>query len=147
MTISNAVLSIGEVEGHPGERSLHVVYHLSCAPSDPAVGRTLVESVVVHAVDEHDAPALPRRVPIAEVRAAVTISAGTEHRSVRTIVQRTDLDVEQDWWSSSQSGEPNPIAEWLDHIAADVALHDEGELVAQATTPTVTGSWGALGPD
>jgi hypothetical protein len=147
VTISNPVLSIGAVEGHPGERFLQLVYDLSCAPTDPAVGRALVESILVHAVDEHDAPALPRRVPIADMRAMLIVSAGTEHRSVRTIVQRTDLDVEQDWWSSSQSGEPTPIAEWLDHIAADIVLLDGEEPVARATTPTVTGSWGALGQD
>jgi hypothetical protein len=147
VTISNPVLTIDEVDGHPGERFLNVAYDLSCSETDPVVGCSLVERIVVQAVDEHDAPVLPRRLPIAEMHATVTVSAGTEHRSVSKVVQRMDLDVEQDWWSSRQGGDPNPIAEWLDHIAADIALLDAGELVAQATTPTVTGSWGALGKD
>jgi hypothetical protein len=140
-------LTVHTVEARLGARLVRVAYDLSCAPTDAAQGRILVERVAVHAVDEHDGPVEPTRSPIVILHQTVILSVGTERRVLETNVQRTDLDVEQDWWSTDQSGQSIPIAEWVDHIVADISLHEMGEALEQTTTAVVTGSWGALGPD
>lgn len=124
-----------------------MAYDVACEDADPAAGGTVVARVVVHAVDDHDAAVGPRRTPILESRETFVPAIGVKRRRLEQIVDRVDLDVEQDWWSSSQSGEPDAIAEWLDHIVAEIHLELAGEEVAEATTPPVTGSWGALGRD
>jgi len=146
-TISNATLTVDAVVGHAGQRCVRVAYDIVCDPNDPVVGSTMVERVVIHAVDEHDATAPPRRRPILRCEEALVATAGTDRRTLERIVNRFNLDVQEDWWSTNHGGEPVPIAEWLDHIAADIRLDVGGELAAETTTPTVTGSWGALGQD
>ena len=146
-TISNASLTVVTVAGHPGERRLHVVYDLGCDPSDPAAGHPVAEHIAIHAVDEHDAAVRPRETAILELDDTYVVATGTHQRSVEHVVHRVDLDVEQDWWEADQGGTPVPIAEWLDHIVADIGLQFADGAIAETTTPTVTGSWGALGSD
>lgn len=146
-TISNASMTVDTVENRPGVRRVRVAYDVAWNPAD-APGDVLVERVVVRAVDEHDAPAHPTRTPVVVFhRTTVRPAADTEHREFESTVHRTDLDVEQDWWSTDESGATVPIAEWVDHLAADVSFHELGAVVADTTTPVVTGSWGALGAD
>ena len=146
-TIANPSLSVVTVAGHPGQRRLRVVYDVGCDPADPAAGHPVAEHIAIHAVDEHDAAVRPRPTAILEIDGTFVVAAGTHQRSVEHVVNRVDLDVEQDWWAADQGGEPVPIAEWLDHVAADIRLEFGGGAIAVVTTPTVTGSWGALGHD
>ena len=39
------------------------------------------------------------------------------------------------------------MAEFVDHLVARVTLRVDGLIVATAVSPTITGSWGALGDD
>ena len=121
-----------------------VTYELDVGPADLSAGRELVERVVVHAVDEHDAAVRPSGAPVLDVSEALALSAGRHRRVVERAVRRIDLDVEQDWWSSGQGGETIPIAEWADHLAAEVSILVDGRAVAVVGTPTVTGSWGPV---
>lgn len=146
-TISNASITVTPVAGHPGQRRLLVTYDVGCAPADPAVGHPVAEHIAVHAVDEHDAAVRPRPTAILEIDDRFVAAAGTHPRSVERVVNRVDLDVEEDWWDTDQGGGTVPIAEWLDHLAADIRLEFGGGAVVTETTPTVTGSWGALGDD
>jgi hypothetical protein len=146
-TISNPSLTVLAVAGHPGQRRLRVVYVIGCDPADPAAGHPVAEHIAIHAVDEHDAAVRPRQTPILELDDTFVVAAGTHPRSVEHVINRVDLDVEQDWWASDDGGEPQPIAEWLDHVAADIRLEFVGAVTIDVTTPTVTGSWGALGHD
>lgn len=124
-----------------------MVYDVGCEPADPAVGHPVAEHISIHAVDEHDAAVRPRLAAVLEIDDTFVAAAGTHQRSLEHVVNRVDLDVEQDWWEADQGGEPVPIAEWLDHLAADIRLEFVGGATAATTTPTVTGSWGALGHD
>ena len=146
-TISNPTLTVLAVAGHPGQRRLRVAYEIGCDPADSAAGHPVVEHISVHAVDEHDAAIRPRETPILDVDDRFVATSGIHLRSVEHVVNRVDLDVEQDWWQTDHGGEPEPIAEWLDHLAADIRLEFAGGRVVEATTATVTGSWGALGQD
>lgn len=124
-----------------------MAYDIVCDPNDPAVGGTMVEHVVIHGVGEHDAATRVRRTPILDSEETLIATVGTERRTLERIVHRVDLDVQQDAWSTDHGGGIIPIAEWVDHIAADIRLDVAGEVAAETTTPTVTGSWGALGRD
>jgi hypothetical protein len=62
------------------------------------------------------------------------------------VVNEVDLDVEEDLWRSTPGGN-QPIAEWLDHLVADISLADGDDVVSEGTSPVVTGSWGPLGSD
>ena len=135
------------VAGHPGQRRLRVVYGVGCDPADPVAGHPVAEHVAIHAVDEHDAAVRPRPTAILEIDGTFVVAACAHQRSVEHVVNRVDVDVEQDWWAADQGGEPVPIAEWLDHVAADIRLEFGGGTIAVVKTPTVTGSWGALGHD
>lgn len=80
------------------------------------------------------------------IEATVRAGVGTHAQVSEAVVDRVDLDVEQDDWRSTPGGDV-PIAEWLDHLIAEIALSDGSSVVASATTPVVTGSWGPLGSD
>ena len=73
--------------------------------------------------------------------------AGAFPRRLATDVHRIDLDVEQDWWRTDHGGGIEPIAEFPDHLVADVTLRIGNNAAATAVTPVLTGSWGALGSD
>ena len=144
-TIHDPILSVHHVAGHPGQRCLRVGYDLSCESTDSAVDGPVRAHIVIHAVDKRDAAIEQRKAPILEADDTFIVETGVEHRVFEQVVNCVDLDVEQDWWSSDLGGEPVPIAEWLDHISAEIRIHAAGQLVEEATTPVVTGSWGALG--
>jgi hypothetical protein len=114
--------------------------------ADPAVGRSLHERIELHAVDEHDAAIPPSRHPVTVIEETIPAEAGTRSHVREWTVDRVELDVEQDLWRTLPDGHHEPIAEWLDHLAAEITVSDGGALVASATTPEVTGSWGPLGP-
>jgi hypothetical protein len=77
----------------------------------------------------------------------VPAQPGATPRELTTDVHRVDLDVEQDWWRINEGGGFEPIAEFVDHLVARVMLRVDGIIVAMAVSPTITGSWGALGDD
>lgn len=124
-----------------------MAYDIVCDPDDPAVGSTMVEHVVIHAVGEHGTATQPRRTPILDSEETLIATPGTNRRTLEHVVHRVDLDVQQDSWSTDHGGGIIPMAEWVDHIAADIRLDVAGAVAAETTTPTVTGSWGALGHD
>ena len=146
-SISNTSLTVVAVEGHPGLRRVQVAYDIAGEPAAQTSDRVLIERVAVHAVDEHDAPTEPRRPPVVVFHRILEPGFEPGRREFEETVRRVDLDVEQDWWSTDESGATVPIAEWVDHLVADISLHDVGEAVARTTTDVVTGSWGALGSD
>lgn len=147
VAIRDPELRVEPVDGNPGERRLVVTYDLDIAPDDPAIGATLLEDVTVTARDVHDAPTFPSEFEV-HLRGEITsASPGSRSRRLATDVHRADLDVEQDWWRINAGGAFEPIAEFLDHLIADVRLTVDDETVATAVTPTITGSWGALGTD
>lgn len=145
VVIRNPQIRIEPVGDGSARRRVVVTYGVDVDVADVVVDHDFAEHITVHAVDEHDAPARPDPQPVAERSDTMTCQLGTTERRVEFVVHRTSLDVSQDWWSSGSGGEVQPIAEWLDHLAADITLSSSGICVAQATTPTVTGSWGALG--
>ena len=145
VSILNSELRVESLDDGSPRRRLVVEYDIDVDSDDRLVGRELAERISVHAVDQHDAAVRPRPQPVVERTANVTCESGvTDRRAVFTL-HRTALDVNQDWWSSGPGGEVRPIAEWTDHLAADISLSVSGRLVAQAMTSTVSGSWGALG--
>lgn len=148
VTISTPSLVIApDPDGRPGRRLLRMAYDLTLDPGEPMGRRALEERVVVHAVDEHDAAVPPNREPVLRCTATFEPTSPEVHRSIDRPVVRADLDVEQDWWATSNEGETIPIAEWLDHLVGEISLWRDGVQVAAASTPVVTGSWGALGRD
>ena len=146
VTITDPRLHIDPVEGHPGERRVVVTYSIHVPPFDPALGETLREEAIVSALDEHDAPVAPTDLAI-HLRGEVEGTPGATERRLTTEVRRADLDVEQDWWRINEGGGFDPIAEFVDHLVADVTLRLGDQVVATARTPPRTGSWGALGSD
>jgi hypothetical protein len=146
VTIVDPQLRVEAVEGHPGERRLVVTYSIQVPPFDPDLGATLREDVVVTARDEHDAPVFPSELEV-HLRGEVSAQPGVTPRSLTTDVHRADLDVEKDWWRINEGGAFEPIAEFVDHLVARVTLRADDLIVAMATSPTITGSWGALGDD
>lgn len=140
-------LHIEAVDGHPGRRRLVVSYRLDVPANDPALGHWLHEEVVVHARDEHDAPVLPSPIEFHLAGDADALVPGSLERRLEREVVRVDLDVEQDWWDTDQAGGTLPIAEFADHLVAEIEVRARDHVVASAVTPTVTGSWGALGAD
>ncbi len=135
-------LDIRDVPEDVGRCMVTVTYELDISPADLSGGQEFVTRVVVHSVDEHDAAVRPSGVPVLDVSEELVTTAGRHRRVVERAVRRIDLDVEQDWWSSGQGGETIPIAEWADHLAAEVSILVDGRVVAMVGTPTVTGSWG-----
>ncbi|NNF56274.1 MAG: hypothetical protein HKN03_17745 [Acidimicrobiales bacterium] len=116
-------------------------------PEDLLEYHHVLERATVHGRDLHDAPTDAAVVPIAVLKGEWTAKAGVVHRQLDAIVDRIDLDVQQDWWRTDSGGGVEPIAEFTDHLQADIELSIEGDIVALATTPLLSGSWGALGAD
>jgi hypothetical protein len=146
VTIIDPQLRVEAPEGHPGERRLVVTYSIHVPPFDPDLGAVLEEDVTVTASDEHDAPVFPSHLEV-HLRDRVMAQPGAMPRELTTDVHRADLDVEQDWWSINEGGGFDPIAEFVDHLVARVTLRVGDLVVATAVSPTITGSWGALGND
>ena len=140
-------LHIEQIEGRPGERRLVVTYRLEIATGEPVVGGVIHDEAVVAAEDEHDAPVFPAPVEFRFGGQVLVERAGTIERRLEREVHRIDLDVEQDWWDTDQAGGTKPIAEFADHLIARLMVSIEGREVATATSPVVSGSWGALGTD
>ena len=140
-------LHIERIEGRPGERRLVVTYRLDIAPGDPVVGSVVHDEAVVTAKDEHDAPVFPSHIEFRFGGEASVETAGTIERRLEHEAHRFELDVEQDWWDTDQAGGTKPIAEFADHLIATLTVSAEGSAVATATSPVVSGSWGALGAD
>jgi hypothetical protein len=147
VAIRNPELRVEAIDGRAGERRLVVTYGLDINPDDPAIGSTVSEDVTVTARDVHDAPVFPSEFEVHLRGELVSAPAGSSPRRLATDVHRADLDVEQDWWRINAGGAFEAIAEFLDHLVAEVQLTIDDEIVATATTPTITGSWGALGTD
>jgi len=145
--IHDVRLAVGPVDGHPASRRLRVEYELELEPDHPAVGRPVEERTRVRAVDEHDAAVRPATEPAVQTLASFVARAGRTRHAVEATVHRLALDVEADWWAADLGGEALPIAEWLDHLVAEVAVALDGVEVAAATSAVVTGSWGVLGRD
>jgi hypothetical protein len=147
VAIRDAELRVEPVDGNPGERRLVVTYDLDIPPGDPAIGATLGEDITVTARDERDAPVFPSELEVRLRGELAAASAGSHSRRLATDVHRVDLDVVQDWWRITAGGAFEAIAEFQDHLVAEVRLTLGDETVGTATTPTITGSWGALGTD
>ena len=146
VTIVDPRLRVEPLDGRPGERRLVVSYSIHVLPFDQDLGVTLLEDVTVSASDEHDAPVLPSTVEV-HLHGEVEAQPGATWRELSTDVHRADIDVEQDWWRINEGGGFEPIAEFLDHLVARVTLRVDDLVVATAVSPTITGSWGALGAD
>lgn len=134
-----------EVLDHPGQRLVRVVYHLVTGPDDRAVGFRAKERVVVQGIELGGDPIAVAQDPIATFVETHVVRAGDHVRTVEQLVHRVLLDVEHDWWSTGSGGETIPIAEWIDHLVAHIQIEIDDEVVAEALTPVVSGSWGALG--
>jgi hypothetical protein len=145
VSIVDPQLRVEALEGHPGERRLVVTYSIQVPPFDPDLGALLAEDVVVTA-REHDAPVFPSHLEV-HLRDEVIAQPGVTPRELATDVHRAELDVEQDWWRINEGGGFEPIAEFVDHLVARVTLRVDSLIVATAVSPTITGSWGALGDD
>lgn len=143
VAVRHPELHIGAVDGHPGQRRLRVTAEVFV--SDELAGATLTETITVRAARIEDPPVAPTTEPIVVSREVFQAIVGSTERRSDLIVNRSSLDVEQDWWSSGQGGETQPIAEWIDYIVADVQIAAGDEVLAEATTPIVEGSWGAVG--
>lgn len=144
-SIHNAKLEIVPVEQHPGRRVVRVSYDLIADPD--LVGTEVSETIRVHGSDLHDAPVDANTKPIVTGTSVFTVAEGTSTRTFEETIHRVSLDVVQDWWSTGLGGETQPIAEWSDHVVAEIELTRNEQPVELATTPIVTGSWGALGRD
>lgn len=147
VTIVDPQLHVEHVGGHPGERRLVVSYGIASNADDSTIGATVREEAIVTARDEHDAPIFPSDLRVLLSSEVTVESAGVLERTLTTDVHRVDLDVEQDWWRTNDGGGFEPIAEFADHLVATITLTVGDELVASASTPTLSGSWGALGND
>ena len=139
-------LHVEFVDGEPGRRRLVVTYLLDVRDDDGVVVTHLRDDAVVTARDEGDAPTRPLPVEFHLEGDAVVEAGGLHPRRLACDVHRYQLDVEQDWWDTDQAGGTKPIAEFADHLAATITVRQDDRVVATADTPTVTGSWGALGP-
>ena len=147
-SIRNSRLEIIPVEGHPGRRIVQVTYDVAAGTPEDHPGAELLETVRVHGRRVHETSVGGHEDdPVVVFEAASTVPEQTASRTFEQGVHREALDVERDWWSTGLGGETRPIAEWVDHLVADIELRVDGALVAEATTPVVTGSWGALGDD
>jgi hypothetical protein len=145
--IHNQTLAVVPVEGHPGRRTVRVEYDIVANEGDAMIGAEIFERVQVHGVDLHDAPIPANSRPLVTHQESFTVEKGERHRVAETTVHRSALDVEQDWWNTGLGGETQPLAEWSDHLVAEIRLNDGLVDLDQASTPVVTGSWGALGSD
>ncbi len=140
-------LLVEPIDELPGERRVVVRFGVEVPPDDPLLGAHAHVEAVVTAIDEQDAPVFPADLRL-HLRSDLVIDRpGTIRLALATDVHRVDLDVEQDWWRINDGGGFEPIAEFADHLFAHVTVVADGRIAASAETPTVTGSWGALGAD
>ncbi len=138
-------LTVEEVVGNPGQRLVRVTYHLVAGPDDEAVGHLAKERVVVMGIELDTDPVAAANDPIATSVKTHLVRAGDHVRRIEQLVHRVLLDVEQDWWTSGSGGETIPIAEWIDHLVAHIQIEIDDDVIAEALTPVVSGSWGPLG--
>lgn len=145
-TISDPRLEVRMVPDAPGRRELVVSYVLTWDEVDSRSDGEALVRAVVRSRDLHDGPVRPEPFELHMEQRESAHDAGGR-REQRRQVGRAELDVLRDWWRSGQGGEIEPIAEFADHLVAEIALWLDGDVVAEATTPVVTGSWGPLGDD
>ena len=143
VTIENPMLTVERVEGAPGRRRLVVSYRLTLEASQPV---EVDERAVVTSRDVLDAPVSPEPLQVDLVSKA-ELGGGVHERLLSAEVDKTELDVQRDWWQTDHGGGVVPIAELLDHLGCVITVRIAGAEQASATTPIVTGSWGALGRD
>ena len=146
-TIVDPELHIEPVTGKPGQRRVRVTYEICTVENDVLLGSEISESVVVHSVDLHDATSRPRPLNLTMDHTGMVAGPGAVRRTLSKDVNRVDLDVQQDWWRTDHGGGVLPIAEFPDHVMAEITMTKDGQIVAEAATPVVNGSWGALGDD
>lgn len=146
----DAHLSIEADPGRSHRRQVTVRFRVKFTPAEVAVGQVFAERVTLQSVPNADPSAHGQVHPLNLVLAdrALVAQAGGAEREVTLSVPRHVLDVDQDWWRSDESGQPEPIAEFEDRLVAQI------DLVAyvpppplHAQTNIVTGSWGVLGDD
>lgn len=149
-TIMNPKLEVTPVPDQPpfsARRLVSVTYELEIEEGDVLLGESIIERAVVRSRDLHDAPVGPTPLRLEVDRSDLKAAPGIVKRRLCFTVNRTELDVERDWWRTGNGGEIEAIAELPDHLVAEVALIVHDDVVAEATTPVLTGSWGALGAD
>ncbi len=147
VSIVNPQLFVEGIDDAPLLRTLRVVFDLVIEREDLRVGSEVTERVTVRERDLHDATFGPDSLSVTSTERYEIARPGTTHRAVAAIVERGKLDVQEDWWRSDHSGGMEPIAEFQDHLQAEIAISIGDQLVAEATTPIATGSWGVLGRD
>jgi hypothetical protein len=145
--ILHPTLESDHVHGHPGQRRLIVQYDLVLEPDDSALGHQLTEHVMVHAVDTGEAPTTPREGALLASETAFVGLQGRHRRTVEATLWRTELDVQEDWWRAGPDGSVEAVAEWVDHLTAEIRVLWSSEQIAGASSPILSGSWGALGRD
>jgi hypothetical protein len=148
--ILNPQLLVSPVPDQPpfsARRRVVVSYELDIEHDDVLIGESVIERAVIVARDLHDAPVPPRELRLEVDRSDLRPVPGRCNRRLSFTVNRTELDVEEDWWRTGNGGEIEAISELPDHLVAEVSLIVHDEVVAEATTPVLTGSWGALGSD
>jgi hypothetical protein len=147
-TIQEPRLSVEQIPDHSGQRKVRVSYQLvTGGPDDSEFTPLVTERIVVHGIDFHDAPVEPTTTPLLVNESTYAATTGTIERVYEQTLNRDELDVERDWWSTDLDGSVQPIAEWVDHIVAEIHVAVDGRVIDEARTAVVTGSWGALGPD
>ena len=146
--IQRPQFEIAELDGDPSRRRLQVSYDLVTAgPGEPGSTTEVTERVVVHAVDRPGGVLPPTSEPLLEEETTFAAVAGTVHRAIEATVNRDQLDVEPDWWRTDLDGALQGIAEWADHIVAEIRISINGQVIDEATTSEISGSWGILGAD
>lgn len=145
--IERPSLEVAKVPQQDGLRRIRVSYNLVPSASDDHTEHTVTEQIVVHGIDREDAPVDPEIEPLLCGSDSYVMADGAVARVFERDLSRYRLDVEQDWWSTAQDGSVRPIAEWADHLVAEIRLTVDDTLVAAATTAVLSGSWGALGRD
>lgn len=101
--------------------------------------------MVIRGIELGHDPVSASEEPIVELAGSFLAQVGDQHHRAEQVVHRVLLDVEQDWWSTGNGGETVPIAEWPDYLVANIRIEIDDAVVAEALTPVVSGSWGALG--
>lgn len=135
------------IEGKPGRRRLVVTYGLELDEGDIDPGADVLEQATIRSCDLHDSPTPPEPLEVRIERRDLEHQAGMHRRELSCEIKRVDLDVQRDWWRTDHGGGIEAIAELPDHLVAEVSVRIGDRLVAEATTPVTTGSWGALGED
>lgn len=146
VAVANPALRIEPVPD-TRQRLITVRFDLDMGGEDFVAGGEIVERALVRGVDLHDSPTRPEQFEMLIEAKAPISELGYHQRELSTTVDRRELDVQQDWWRTDHGGGVEPIIEMADHLVAEITVLVDGEVVAMATTPIVTGSWGVLGRD